>query len=163
MVKDANTTTELALQVQALIGTVNNLVNANQHNTREIANAFMRVDMHQQVLQRVVRDITDVLQDATLNSYSAIKLSSDGALDLHAYYEEWRKAAVEAGDKGDVATVLWSQGESVEDAVTRAKLSPEDRTAEQPAADNGYEVEHFGGNLGKDHHQQVTPNPEESR
>lgn len=159
-----------------MVGALKEMEKTHSHNTHELRKAFGMVDMHQQVLMRLSRDTTGALVsvrrlqvdgDVTKGpgDLGVLKLREDNSLDMHAYYEEYRKTAEAAGDAADVAVVLWSHGYTPEEAVERATVEHERRmarpVAEEPAAEDlDYEVEQFGGNLVQNHHQQdeaVTP------
>ncbi len=159
----------LAMQVRSLHQTINNIISANSQNVRNIQNAFGMVDVHQQVLHRIVRDLTMGVYQArrlfvegqvssTLSDLGPLKLREDGTLNMHSYYEECQAVANAAGqDKADQAIAFWSQGCSPEVAVKRASLGL-DKAAErqEDESDQDYDVEHFGGSNGQDHHEQVT-------
>lgn len=126
------------------------------------------VDVHQQILQRLAREVTVALTrvrrlqvdsntDMTLEDFGDLKVREDSTLDMHGYYEDYRNVAQQAGPRyADLAVVLWSQGATVEEAVARAKVE-KDRQVESgaPAVDPDYEEEFFGGDHGQNHHQQV--------
>lgn len=156
----------LALQVRSLIGTVNNLVKTQENNVQDILKAFSMVDAHQQVLARIVRELAlavgevrrlQVDGDVTLSKgdLGALKVLEDGSLDMSSYYHEYSAVGNQAGIDADRAVVLWSQGCSVEESISRAKLerSRRDKKVEH-VADPNYVEEFFGGTNGQDHQQQ---------
>lgn len=158
----------LALQVRSLHGTVQNFVKAQESNLQNIQRAFSMVDTHQQILARITRDLASTVfnvrrlfvdGDITLTpgDFGVLKLRTDGTLDMHAYYETYRKVGTAAGDAADLAVLIWSQGQDPEEAVTRAKLERQRQleAGEKPAQELDYETEEFGGNSGQDHHEQV--------
>lgn len=126
------------------------------------------VDVHQQILQRLAREVTTALTrvrrlqidgnvDMHLSDFGTLKVREDGTLDMHGYYEDYRTVASQAGPRyADLAVVLWSQGATTEEAVARAILE-KDRQVESgaPAVDPDYEEEFFGGDHGQNHHEQV--------
>lgn len=158
----------LALQVRALHGTIDNFVKAQEENLRSIQKAFSMVDVHQQILQRLAREVTVALTrirrlqvdgnvDMEPSDFGDLKVREDGTLDMHGYYEDYRNLCTLAGPKyADLAVVIWSQGATIEAAVERAKVE-KDRQVEtgKPSEDPDYEEEFFGGDYGQNHHQQV--------
>jgi len=163
----------LALQVRSLHSTIENFVKAQDANLQSIQKAFSMVDVHQQILQRLAREVTTALTrvrrlqvdgnvDMALDDFGELKVREDGTLDMHSYYEDYRNVASLAGPRyADLAVVLWSQGSTVEDAVERAKVEKDRQVASgEPVVDPDYEEEFFGGDHGKDHHQQVQASAE---
>jgi hypothetical protein len=152
----------LAMQVRALVGAIKQIEETIVHNTEELRNAFSMVDMHQQVLQRITRDLTLAAsmgghdQEGNL-VLGPLRLRDDKTLDMRAYYTDWRKAATLATGAPDLGAILWSHGYTVEEAAERANLEAERRKAAQAPSEepeSNYEIEHFGGNLGQNHHEQ---------
>jgi hypothetical protein len=159
----------LVAQVQRLSATVDNLIQAQNENVKGIHKAFAMSDVHQQVLQRVARDLTiamigvrklsvDGSVDFHLADFAPLKLhEQDGVLDLSAYYKEYRELGEAAGQEfADLALIIWSQGQSPEEALERAKLEQTRRAASKVTSDQDedYETEFFGGTNGQSHHQQ---------
>src|SRR5688572_12434277 len=89
----------LALQVRSLVSTVNQLAEAHTHNVNEIKRAFAMNDANQQIMQRVLRDVATVAAVSGSVGLGALRMKADMTLDLPAYYEEYRKVGVEAGDR----------------------------------------------------------------
>lgn len=142
----------LALKIQSLERTIGNFIKAQDLNTRAIQNAFSMVDMHQQILQRVVRDV------ARVGAAAIIHRHADGTLNLPLYYQLYRAVAEDAGpEAAELACILWSQGYTPVEAVERAKLERLARKAElgEPQAvaseELDYETEYFGGNNAEKH------------
>lgn len=157
----------LAMQLKALIEDFENFGKAYNQNLEAINKGFAMVDVHQQVLLRVARDISGALVrvrklqvDGDVNltkfDFEELKLHDEGTLNLGAYYEEYRKTAEAAGpEHADIAVVIWSKGASPEDAVQRATVEKARQTAEgSHDNDVDYETEYFGGTSGQDHQQQ---------
>jgi hypothetical protein len=153
----------LALQVSALRKAVEDQMRVQRQNTSEIQKAFSMVDMHQQVLQRVIRELAFGLKDG---STSHISLHEDGRLNLEAYYQQWRDVAQKAGPEyAMLAVVVWSHGYTPEQAIEHAKVEVErqkqqtHQSSDAPV-ETDYEVEQFGGTSGQDHHQSVSASAE---
>ena len=110
--------------------------------------AMSMADMHQQILQRVSREVVYALVKGTTDH---IALHVEGHLNLQSYYEAYRAVVEAAGQKyAELAVVIWSRGHSLEDAVARAKLEIDNRdTPEATESESDYEVESFGGDFGK--------------
>ena len=86
-----------------------------------------------------------------------MKLHDEGTLNLGAYYEEYRQVAEAAGPAhADLAVVIWTKGNSPEEAVSRATLEHTRQPADGKRDDGDYETEYFsgGGNSGQNHQQQ---------
>lgn len=150
----------LRQQVEALVGTVKNLVQTQQNNLQEIQRAFTLVDVHQQILSRVARDLAiAVSQKVThvdLGLLGPLKINAGLQLDMDAYYKEFNEVAMAAGiEAEDAAVHLWAQGISPADAVAHAKLALERQVVQtQEVPESDYVIEHFGGSSGQDHQQQ---------
>jgi hypothetical protein len=135
-----------------------------------IQQAFSMTDVHQQVLQRVIRDLTLAITKGGVDSegnsvLGPLKYFTEGKLNLQAYYEEYRTVGESAGEQdAEVALIMWSQGFTPEDALLRARVEREqrslhtDQTADTPDPD--YEVQFFGGTDGQSHNQQVPQSPQ---
>lgn len=156
----------MAMQIRALRGAVDNLMEVQKTNLKEIAVAFTMVDMHQQVLMRVARDTSAALVnvrrlqtdgDVTLSGadFLGLRTTPEGELDVTAYYNEYAKVVETAGEAhAEKAVAFWARGCSIEESVERAKLSDEAELAEEPSTEEVYEVEHFGGTNGQGSHEQ---------
>ena len=143
--------------MRALNETLEDLVKAQDQNTQAIQRAFSMVDVHQQILQRITRELVQLVAMTGSSGTGALKLRGDFSLDMTAYYQEYRDVAKNAGqDAADVACVIWSQGASPEEAVAKAQQEVASRSEsdEQPP-DLNYEVEYFGGNNGTNRTEQV--------
>lgn len=157
----------LAMQIKSLITAVTGLGQVQEQNSQQIYRALAMVDVHQQVLARVTRDLAFAVTEArrmqlagdftqAVGDLGDLKLNDERTLNMGAYYEEYRQVADLAGQEAvDIAVVLWSQGYEVEDAVARAKLERNRQAAAgEKKSDPDYEVEHFGGNVSGQNHQQ---------
>jgi hypothetical protein len=158
----------LALQIRSLHETISQFVKIQQQNTEGIRKAFSMTDVHQQILQRITRDLTFALVEvrrlfvdgdvtAAKGDLDPLKIHPDGTLDMHAYYQEYRELGVAAGpEHADLALVIWSQGNSPEESLDRAKLEKvKQATSAEPVKDPDYEEVYFGGEHGENHHEQV--------
>lgn len=158
----------LALQVRALRQAFESLSKANKENLLEIQRAFSMSDIHQQILGRIVRDLTRSVANLqgflVLDRANGIDLTlklKDGVLDVPAYYAEFREVVQTAGEKlGDTAAIFWSQGASPTEAVERAKLRVQENN--DPVEETNYEIEYFGGTNGKGSDQQVAQGAQEA-
>lgn len=148
----------LALQVKSLISTVKNLVDTQQHNAREMINAFSMVDCQQQVNSRIVRDLTRAVTtvrkrcvdgsiDLTLEDFGTLKCTSDGELDLEAYVKEYGDVSTKAGPQATYAAcALWAHGLSPDAAVERAlERLAQSSVLTAPTEESAYEEQFFGG------------------
>lgn len=158
----------LALQVRSIHQTIENFIKAQKQNTESIRKAFSMTDVHQQILQRITRDLTFAVSETrrlfvdgdvtqAKGDLGMLKLRPDGTLDMHAYYQEYRELGVAAGpEHADLALVVWSQGNTPEESIDRARLEKvKQAESAKPAEDPDYEEEYFGGDHGEDHHEQI--------
>jgi hypothetical protein len=157
----------LSLQLKSLIADFENFNEAYNQNLEAFRKGFSMMDVHQQVLLRLTRDLTGGLikvrklqvdgdVSLSIHDFGELKLHPEGELNLGAYYEEYRKVAEAAGpEHADLAVVIWSKGASPEAAVERATLEHTRQVAQEARDDGDYETEYFsGGSNGQDRQQQ---------
>lgn len=157
----------LALQVRALSATVQNLVKANENNTHEIVKAFSQVDIHQQILARITRDLTEAVTTArrlqvdgdvtgAKQDLGPLKVDDAGLLHMAAYHAEYRQVSTDAGPTyAQLACLLWSYGRDPEQAIQEAKSQIDGKVESgTPVPDELYQDEYFGGTSGQNHQQQ---------
>lgn len=157
----------LAMQVRALRGAFDNLVESQKQNLIEIGRAFALTEMHQQVLLRIAQDVGAALVNIRLlqvtgdvtsrkEDYMGLKVTEDEQLDVTAYYSEYGKVVESAGQEhADKAVAYWARGCSIEESVERAKVSDEtELVSETPPSEGDYQIEHFGGTSGQGNNQQ---------
>lgn len=149
----------MALRIAALEKQMTWFRQAQVRNVEMLHQSMSMVDMHQQILQRVSREVVHALVNETTQH---ISLHPDGRLNMQAYYEAYRKVIETAGQKyAEIAVVIWSQGHSIEESIERAKLEVDNRnTPEASESDSDYEVESFGGNLDQSSNEQVASTAE---
>lgn len=146
----------LALQIRALNQSVENMEKAFNENMEAMKKAFSMVDVHQQILMRITREVAKVAVVSGSAGTGPLKLTKNFDLDLPAYYQEYRDVAAGAGpEASDYACVMWSQGMGPEEAIAAAQQQLASEETNEEAADLDYEVEYFGGTNGKDRNQQI--------
>jgi hypothetical protein len=135
----------------------------NNENFAGVQRGFYMTDAHLQVHHKVLRQLAaSVIASGTFVPELKVLPTTgdeDPALDLDAYYRELQELREKAGPLGDLASVYWQQGATVEEAFEKAQAvaSEHAKTAPVPVSgsDEDYAVEYFGGN-----HDQSSPKQE---
>lgn len=107
-------------------------------NRGAVHQAFVHVDMHTQVVQRVLHDIVG-------GAYNP-----GDVLDLADYYADYKVLYEHLlGEARDIAVSAWAKGSSVDSLLMPAAVADEKIEPPKDEPDSGYETEHFGGDYGK--------------
>ena len=139
----------LALKVRALEMENQELQKVINDNVDSVRQAFVHVDMHTHVIQRVLHHLVQG------------DFNPGDQLDLHRYYEEYQHLYEKSPEETvEHALVAWAHGKSIDAAIgaalrIRDKQDAEAPASEQPADSDGYTTEHFGGDYGTDSDKQV--------
>jgi hypothetical protein len=139
----------LALKVRALEIENQELQKVINDNVDSVRQAFVHVDMHTHVIQRVLHQLVQG------------DFNPGDQLNLQSYYEEYQWLYEKSPQETvEHALVAWAHGKSVDSAVgaalrVRDKQENETPASEQSAESDGYTTEHFGGDYGKDSNEQV--------
>ena len=137
----------LALKVRALEMENQELQKVINDNVDSVRQAFVHVDMHTHVIQRVLHELVQG------------DFNPGDQLNLQRYYEEYQHLYEKAPEETvEHALVAWAHGNSIEAAIgaaLRVRDKAEAPASEKPAESDGYQTEHFGGDYGTDSNEQV--------
>lgn len=140
----------LALKVRALEMENQELQKVINDNVDSVRQAFVHVDMHTHVIQRILHELVRG------------EFNPGDQLNLHRYYEEYQWLYEKAPEETvETALVAWAHGESVDSAIGAAiRVGEQQKLKQEPPAEqteesDGYQTEHFGGDYGTDSNKQV--------